>query len=404
MASVVDTSVKHFLSTMANAPVLNGTAGSLIALLDALLVNGFDTKAVTSLTVSGGVAQANFSGSFSGITDSVIVVAGVTGGATALNGEQKITAVGAGYVRFATAVADGTASGTISIKMAPAGWTKAFSGTNLAAYKSADPASVGHYLRVDDTNAQFARVVGYESMSDVNTGTGPFPTAAQMSGGGYWPKSIISDSTAVAWSLAADARLFYLSTQPGSSSNSLWQIGNVRSFGEPIALRPSGDAFSTILNYSTSSATASMYDACMAGTVQSRIASPRNHTGLGSAVLQDLFTWGGSSGSISNYSGIESSHGPFPNPVDGALYLLKKRVTAGSVVSSPRADVPGLYHIPQSGVWDTIRSGDRLPGTGGLAGRWLVAFHGATSTSFNTVSTSPNTAVAAVDVTGPWRN
>ncbi|EPD32955.1 hypothetical protein HMPREF9701_06413, partial [Delftia acidovorans CCUG 274B] len=56
MASPVDTSVKHFLSSMTGAPVLSGTVGSMIALLDALLVTGFDTKTLTSLTVVGGVA------------------------------------------------------------------------------------------------------------------------------------------------------------------------------------------------------------------------------------------------------------------------------------------------------------------------------------------------------------
>jgi hypothetical protein len=39
------------------------------------------------------------------------------------------------------------------------------------------------------TPARPWRASGYESMSDVNTGTGPFPTAAQVAGGGYWEKS-----------------------------------------------------------------------------------------------------------------------------------------------------------------------------------------------------------------------
>lgn len=40
------------------APTLNNAAGSLIAVLDALLTTGFNVKAVTSVSVSGGVATA----------------------------------------------------------------------------------------------------------------------------------------------------------------------------------------------------------------------------------------------------------------------------------------------------------------------------------------------------------
>ena len=47
MASVVDTSVKHFHSGRVGAPVLTGAEGSMIALLDACVVNGFGLKSVT---------------------------------------------------------------------------------------------------------------------------------------------------------------------------------------------------------------------------------------------------------------------------------------------------------------------------------------------------------------------
>ena len=116
MTSPVDTSVKHFHSDMLNAPVLSGTAGSLISVLDACLVNGFDLKSATGLVVAGGVATLSFSGTHSATVGSVILVAGSS--ITALNGEQKVTEVASGVVRFATDEADATASGTITFKMA----------------------------------------------------------------------------------------------------------------------------------------------------------------------------------------------------------------------------------------------------------------------------------------------
>ena len=51
-------SVKWFTSDMRGAPVVSGTAGTLIAMLDACLVTGFGVVTATSVTVSGGVATA----------------------------------------------------------------------------------------------------------------------------------------------------------------------------------------------------------------------------------------------------------------------------------------------------------------------------------------------------------
>ena len=50
-----------------------------------------------------------------------------------------------------------------------AGWTKAFSGTNLAAYRQG--AGSMCYLRVDDGTGSFkVKMRGYESMTDIDTG------------------------------------------------------------------------------------------------------------------------------------------------------------------------------------------------------------------------------------------
>ena len=94
MTSVVDTSVKHFHSAMVGAPILNGQAGSMIALLNACLKDGFDIKVATSLTVDSGVATLAFTGSHSATVESVVLVAGSS--VADLNGEQKITAIGGG--------------------------------------------------------------------------------------------------------------------------------------------------------------------------------------------------------------------------------------------------------------------------------------------------------------------
>lgn len=396
MTSPVDTSVKWFSSDMPNAPVLNGVAGSLISLLDACLKDGFGTKSVTSLVVSGGIATMTFSGGASpALTDSVVLVSGAT--PAGLNGEQKVLSADAATVKFATALADTTATGTISFKMAPAGWSKPFSGTNLAAYKSSDVASTKCVLRVDDTGAQVARVVGYESMTDINTGVGPFPTSAQITGGGYWAKSTAANSTANKWVLVADSRFFIFYAAPASGATAAQIQGFTRAFGDALPFRPSGDAYACVLSYSATATVASQNDGTLDNGRLAQNAMPRSYSGLGSSSLHAALPYIGDSTAL---SGGDLTMGAFPSLVDGGLRLSKKYL-ATAFGAPPRADIPGLYCIPQSQVFDTFKVGDVAPGTGALAGRNLLALNPTNATLTAPINT--NTGVSFVDITGPWR-
>ncbi|RRH80119.1 hypothetical protein EH244_31065 [Variovorax beijingensis] len=398
MASVVDTSVKHFNSTMSGAPALSGTAGSLIALLDAVLVNGFDLKNATSLTVAGGVATLAFTGSHSAQVDSVITLSGSS--VAALNGEQKVTAIAPGAVKFATAAADGAASGAVTFKMAPLGFAKPFAAANVGAYKSTDIAASGFVLRVDDTTTTSARVVGYESMSDINTGVGAFPTAAQMPGGGYWAKSLSANMAAVAWAIQGDSRLFYITIQAGSSSGPVYQAAPTRCFGDPIAFKPGGDPYACLLNFSNTSTVNSMTLGSVASGADAVVsACPRDYTGLGSGTLAAIYAFCGAG--VSAVSGQTNLKGAFPSAVDGGLWLSEKYLAlAGS--PTPRARMPGFYHCPQTGVWSTFKMNDRTPGSSLVAGRNLMAVT-TTGTVFSVTSDATNTGIAFIDVTGPWR-
>lgn len=403
MTSPVDTMVKNFNSTMLGAPVLNGVAGAAVALFDACLVTGFDTKALVSLVALAGVMTATFVGTHSSQVDSVLLVAGVTGGPTGFagaNGEQKVVAAPGPTTRtWATALPDGTYTGTITIKMAPAGWEKVFTGTNKAVYRSLDLASSKMLLRVDDSGTTAARVVGYEAMTDVDTGTGAFPTAVQMSGGGYWVKSAVANATAIAWTLQSDGRIFYLTTSPLAATTSTWLTGVTRFFGDGIPYKPGGDAYFCLLSYEPTLNVSNPVTGALGapgGSTTRTIAAPRLETGLGSAVLTTKAPF---TGGIGDTSGFSSGVGPFPSPVDGSLWLSKIYSTLDGVVS-PRGEYPGYYHVPQSGVWNTFKMNDIAPGSGPLAGRKLQAV--STSNSMNSVS-PVGTGVAFVDITGPWR-
>jgi len=148
MASPVDTIVKWARSDMPGAPVLTRAAGSVTALLDALLVDGWGLQAATSVVVASGVATATFAADHAAAMHSVVEVAGATGSYTDLNGEQKITVANSNTLKWATALPDGTATGSITVKMAGGGWERPFTGTNLRAYRSASAQRHGQYLRV----------------------------------------------------------------------------------------------------------------------------------------------------------------------------------------------------------------------------------------------------------------
>jgi hypothetical protein len=404
MTSVVDTSVKNISSAMVGAPVVNGVAGSFISFLNAFLVDGFDLKTGVSITVANGVATASWTGAHSCDADTVVSIAGVTGSLLGLNGEQKIaTKPNAASATWLTNEANGSAAGAITMKMAPLGWTKVYSSGNVAVYKSSDPAGSGMLLRVDDSGTTSARVVGYEAMTDINTGINPFPTAAQISGGGYWPKSTGANANAVQWYAFGDSRAFYYAPMPGTQSVASSLVGTIRGFGDPIALKQSGDIYACFLNYSINSAVASQYDGGLESNVNALVVTPRSYAGIGAPVLHTSQAYMGNSLATAEYSGASSTFGTFPSDVDGSLLLCKKFMSP-SGQRYPRAEFPGLYHIPQSLVFDMLKPGGRQPGSRDLAGKNVMFVAGnAASTTFGTVSSSSNTAVAAFDTTGPWR-
>lgn len=284
MASPVDTTVKYFTSDMPGAPVLTGQAGSLIALLDACLVNGWGVQTASSVVVAGGVATATFPSNHAGFPDAVVLVAGAT--PAGLNGEQKVTARGANTVQWATALADGVATGAITVKMAPAGFAKPFAGTNLAAYKSASPQAHGQFLRVNDTTTRYARVVGYETMTAISTGTSLFPTAAQVSGGYYWNKADSTDGTPVPWVIVSDGRCVNYLHAPGFPL-----YGDVYTsmvpfvFGDMVPRREAGDPFATLIQGALSDAIINSGHGMLTAAFQdSTIAVPRNFQGSAGAV------------------------------------------------------------------------------------------------------------------------
>ena len=206
-----NTDVRTYSSTMSGAPVVSGTAGTLIALLDALGTDGFGSVTLTSLVVYNEVATATKNGHgfalIGGTTYPVIRIAGAD--VSALNGDVRLTGSDANTFWFpAPGVANQTVTGTITAKRAPFGMTKLYSGTSKAVYRLDRMATNGHpgVLRVDDSETTYATLVMAESASSVDTVTGPTPTTGSY----YAHREYAAGSTARAWRVFADPLGFYL--------------------------------------------------------------------------------------------------------------------------------------------------------------------------------------------------
>lgn len=385
---MADTTVKWARSTMTGAPALTGQVGSLVSLLDALLVNGWGSQTATSVVVAGGVATATFASNHAAAPHAVVTVAGITGTYAAMNGEQKVTATGTNTISWATALANGSAAGTITVKMAGAGFATPFTGTNLRAYKSSSPQAHGHYLRVNDTAAQVARAVGYENMTAISTGTGLFPSAAQLNGGYYWGKSSAASSAAVPWTFASDGRMFYLFPQAGNpgGANPAFTSGAPLIFGDLLPRAPSGDPYATAMVGSDSATWENVGVArALNSNIDLFVSVPRMFGGGGTAFRGSLQP------RMYDYGGLV-----LPNPYDGSVGLDLVNYRDGTVSIYVRADLPGCFYGRETGIEKFVTPGTLMQPSGSTR-TYLIA-HGSDQTN----SASSMRAVA-LDVTGPWR-
>lgn len=394
-------SVSWMRDTMRGAPVINGnTPGCLIAALDALLVTGWGAAAPTSVVVASGVATATFANATDWQAHAVIEVSGGT--PSAINGKARVATSAGNTLTWATSAADGTYTGSISVKYASAGWGKVFSaGTTKAVYRSTDVTSSRRYYRVDDSNNQKARVRGYGSMTGVDTGTEPFPTNAQISGGGYIIKSYYAaNSTAIPYLIAADSKTMLVAICLGVADGAGIMQAGVRGWGDPISLNPAGDIYSAFLSARGSSEGSYLDVGALDGSETDSSSygftvAMRALGGPVGATWQRPFP---ESGLLTSLSGACDYFGAAPSAVDGQIkhcrMLLKDQVADAPA----RSVIPGVRYIPQTSARTALDSALALAdGAGEFAGRKFAVIYTSTSGS------GTPTGVSLVDLTGPWR-
>lgn len=363
--------VRVYRSTDFGAPQLSGQVGTLLAILDACLVDGYGTNTITSLTQSGGVATAttNVPHQFTGSPK--VLIAGAA--SSDYNVEATITITGASTFTYpVNPAAPGTAGGAPTCKIAGSGWTKPFAdGTYVAAYKQ--PAgSNGFYLRVDDnSSATVARGQAYETMTNVSSGLTPFPTSAQLAGGVHIVKSDATSSATRPWMLVCNGPFFSLFVAHDNSAT--WASANGTAFGDIKTYKAGGaDPYGTVLIGNTSSSYANNFMYSLVSSIASVTNGhwmARSYTGIGGSI-----TVSKSSDTVkSQNSNVGVAGMPYPSPIDGGLYVSPLWISEPSPTLSVRGELPGLWNPLHA---KPLSTGDIwTPSSGSLVGKVFEAIN-----------------------------
>lgn len=365
---MTDTTVKYFDSSMSGAPYMSGESGQLLAVLDACLVNGFGSVTLDSLVIASNVATGTVSAGHNfamvGTAGPVISIEGAT--PSGLNGQWRIASVpGSTTFTFATSgISDQTATGTITAERAAAGWAKTYTGTNKAAYSRTALAASAMLLRVDDSPELFPTLIMYETMSDVDTGTGLAPTSGSV----YFAKSNTISSTQRLWALYGDDRAFYLfSKANGTSWTGAMMFGDIKPY-------KSSDAYACLLiGHSSASQTSHLY--LIEGTSSGAYLS-RSYTQTGAAVTANRY-------GHRKQDGVGTGGMVGINPVDNSMDLWP--IECWESASWARGLMPGFY--------SPVHSMSFEHGYVTSVGEKNVAIQ----------STYSSVCQCAIDITGPWR-
>lgn len=401
-----------FSSTHTYAPVLTGETGKLVDLLTAVLVDGYTAQSVASITRSGTTATVTVSGGHGLVSGQWATIAGADQGD--YNGRFQVTVSSSTVFTYTVANSPTTpATGTITARRASAGWNLEFSGTNKAAYRSPNNASQRHLLRVlDDASlgggAKEASWRGYVSMSDVDTGSEPFPTSAQASAGLYVQKSTTANSTARGWLVFANDKTFYLIVSNGSTTL-VYGFGHFNS-------RKAGDGYNTFIAAAPSSNTTTGSGAgtgVMCGVNLNHDATynstsgtlyvPRITAQTGTSSRHATYSLGAAqTGDYVNMHGFKSSNqgNGFAVPsanADGGLYIVPLLLLelASSQNHIIRGALPGVYANACGQA--SVSSGTTSTGVVELPGRSL--YHQDTS---SVQAIGGGTGQLLFDSTGPW--
>ena len=417
--------VKHYNSGMQGAPQLANAWGDMTALLDAVLVDGFNLRTIDTLTFADGIATARVNAGHLYLVDQVVSIQGAN--QAEYNGEFRVlstTALEFTYAVTGTPVTPAT--GTLSVKVAPLNFERAFTATNKRCYRSKNILSNRPFLRVDNsldpsyttTYAKKAKVLIAENMSDIDTVVGaqaPFDptkplqnTVGTGSGAGAvdgWYKWYYSRSDQAGgndsgggtggnknWVLVGDDRGFYLFNE--------WQVsvyGRAGYFFTDFESFRQGDAYNTLLTatewYAAANNTPYYNGVDHVGYCNRSLdftgkVLMRDHLQVGNYIRAGFLAL--NTNNAQQITGYSTSV-PWPNGPDYGLILhpvYLRHESPGHL----RGKMPGIFWVHNDSPMADLNV---VSGVVGYPGRkFLIVCNG--------YSTAGNAARYAFDITGPW--
>lgn len=357
-----------------------GTVGSLVAVLDALLTTGYNTKTINTLTQTGGTATAYVPTGHGLNTGDAYSISGAN--ESGFNVAALVTVTDSTHFTYPVDPATAsTATGPITGIVPPAaGWAKVYSGTNRGVYRASSGSRL--YLDVDDTYGKVAKVTMYETMTAVGTGTGASTTL-------FWSKSNAADATTRPWEFVCDSQMFYILLNHNIASYP--GLYNCYHFGDMIPLKSDDAYHCTLLGDATDqSAAAPMSSAnfCAGGIA------------TGFYIARSYSQGGGNVGGYRTLPYVTASvigiDNVFTYPIaangGGIAFSFPVWICEGSNSLVARGFMPGIMcplHVrPMS-------HGDTVPNPLGMSGKTIRMVKMAYS--------SGSEARVGFDITGPWR-
>lgn len=310
-----------FHSGMSGAPTNTSAAGSTLAIIRACLVDGFNVLTPSAASVTSEVMTITYSSNHGYENLVWIRLDGAAGGSivkrATVTSPTTLTIEAPGF-------ANGVVAGTLSTRVAPADWDEVFTDAGVGVFRSkvVGPGSTQFFYRFADTvSGSSQRMIrGFESMSDVNTGIGPFPTLAQQTGNGFTVQR--SDSaTARSWTIVADQRTVYISLCRASSTEAQSLF-----FGDESPFS-SSDLFLGSLSGMTTLAEASNYTRARTANGTGGATTGNQRSIFGSQVMS------------------------YPSPIDGGMLFFRPVLTHDTNSASPlRGTMRGLMHCSANPV------------------------------------------------------
>lgn len=433
--------VKFYNNNQQGSPVLGNANGDLTALLDAVLVNGFNLKGVTSITASGGIATATIGAGHQYQNEQVLALSGAN--EPAFVGEFRAMNVTSNTFQFVVpSNAPASATGTLQAKVAPLGWEIAFTATNKRVYRSTDPSSPKNMLRVDDSldpayNASYAKkgkvtLVQANGMTGIDTFTGsqaPFnpgaPTmnhvatgsgASVVDGWYKWYYSQLQATTSAqndttgtnagprAWALIGDSRGFFLFNDAGGYGKEGKCFTDINSFrsGDQFATLLCANNFNYAANYSASTISNYQYATDFGAQFAYALRATgklllRSHTQVGAPVSAQFVPLGTQA---ANFVSGFNTNVPAVNPLNLSLVLSPVYLQQGND-SSLRGVVPGLFWVCNN-IGTTMLDGDIVTNVSGYPGRKFMLVRTTATGATSVDSSQLNNCWMAFDITGPW--